>query len=151
MSGIEVVGIVLGAVPLVISALEHYSDGVSSIKRAIRYKIELEKLMQDLEAEYCIYQDTTEYLLRDLLDENELGVLLDDLQNYPICGAWKNDDMDLESKLKQRLGRSYGAYMRAVAQMNDVVTEFKKRLDLDNNGKVSNRTPSCAACYRNTI
>lgn len=28
MSGFEVAGIVLGAIPLVISALEHYSDGV---------------------------------------------------------------------------------------------------------------------------
>jgi hypothetical protein len=30
MSGFEVVGVVLGAIPLVISALEHYSEGVRS-------------------------------------------------------------------------------------------------------------------------
>jgi hypothetical protein len=29
MSGFEVAGIVLGAIPLVISALEHYGEGVS--------------------------------------------------------------------------------------------------------------------------
>lgn len=28
MSGLEVAGVVLGAIPLVISALEHYGDGV---------------------------------------------------------------------------------------------------------------------------
>lgn len=28
MSGFEVAGVVLGAIPLVISALEHYGDGV---------------------------------------------------------------------------------------------------------------------------
>ena len=28
MSGIEVAGIVLGSIPLVISALEHYAEGV---------------------------------------------------------------------------------------------------------------------------
>ena len=30
MSGFEVVGVLLGAIPLVISALEHYSEGVST-------------------------------------------------------------------------------------------------------------------------
>jgi hypothetical protein len=29
MSGLEITGVVLGAIPLVISALEHYSNGVS--------------------------------------------------------------------------------------------------------------------------
>jgi hypothetical protein len=28
MTGFEVVGVILGAIPLVISALEHYGDGV---------------------------------------------------------------------------------------------------------------------------
>jgi hypothetical protein len=28
MTGFEVVGVVLGSIPLLISALEHYSDGV---------------------------------------------------------------------------------------------------------------------------
>lgn len=32
MSGFEVVGLILGSVPLLISALEHYSDGVSNWK-----------------------------------------------------------------------------------------------------------------------
>jgi hypothetical protein len=29
MAGLEVAGVVLGSIPLVISALEHYRDGVS--------------------------------------------------------------------------------------------------------------------------
>jgi hypothetical protein len=32
MSGLEVVGVVLGSIPLIISALEHYADGVRNIK-----------------------------------------------------------------------------------------------------------------------
>lgn len=32
MSGFEIVGVVLGSIPLLISALEHYSEGVSSWK-----------------------------------------------------------------------------------------------------------------------
>ena len=30
MAGFEIAGIVLGSIPLVISALEHYADGVSN-------------------------------------------------------------------------------------------------------------------------
>lgn len=29
MAGLEIAGVVLGSIPLIISALEHYSDGVS--------------------------------------------------------------------------------------------------------------------------
>ena len=32
ISGFEVVGVVLGAIPLVVSGLEHYADGVATIK-----------------------------------------------------------------------------------------------------------------------
>lgn len=33
MSGFEIAGAVLGSLPLIISALEHYSDGVHIISR----------------------------------------------------------------------------------------------------------------------
>jgi hypothetical protein len=32
MSGIEVAGLILGSIPLLISALEHYAEGVHTIK-----------------------------------------------------------------------------------------------------------------------
>jgi Tfp pilus assembly protein PilO len=135
MSGIEVVGLVLGAVPLVISALEHYAEGVETIRRAVRYKKELTDLVHDLQAEYLIYQDTTEWLLRSLVTESELQHLLEDLDQYPHCARWK--DQELEQSLEKQLGRSYDLYLKTVEDMNDVMKQFKARLDLSKEGTVS--------------
>jgi hypothetical protein len=35
MAGLEIAGVVLGSIPLIISALEHYSDGVHKPSRIV--------------------------------------------------------------------------------------------------------------------
>nr|KMM63837.1 hypothetical protein CPAG_00191 [Coccidioides posadasii RMSCC 3488] len=48
MSGIEVAGLVLGAIPILVSALEAFIKGVSTIKKWMRYKTELKNLLRAL-------------------------------------------------------------------------------------------------------
>lgn len=38
MSGVEAAGFMLAAIPLVISALEHYTEGVETIQKWWRYQ-----------------------------------------------------------------------------------------------------------------
>lgn len=38
MSGLEVVGVVLGAVPVFISAAEHYRESLNFVRRAVNRK-----------------------------------------------------------------------------------------------------------------
>ena len=58
MSGIEIAGLVLGAIPLVISALEHYENALDSTIAFIRWNRELSTAIQKL----WYYYRITEHL-----------------------------------------------------------------------------------------
>lgn len=49
----EVAGFILVALPLVISGLNHYADGVTTITKWWGYKRELKSLFRTLHAEYA--------------------------------------------------------------------------------------------------
>ncbi|KAJ4176730.1 hypothetical protein NW759_017507, partial [Fusarium solani] len=63
MSGFEIAGIVLGSIPLVISTLENYSAGLSTLQAMRKYRRELQSLIRDLETERIKLQNVCEKLL----------------------------------------------------------------------------------------
>ncbi|OJD33126.1 uncharacterized protein BKCO1_3300010 [Diplodia corticola] len=131
MSGIEVAGLVLGALPLIIHAITVYADGVSTVERYFKYEIPLRSLHRSLEAEFVIYQNTCEELLNGIVKDNEERAAL---LNNPGGPDWKK--AVLEEKLKDRLSRSYMAYVGAMEDMKDAMLDMKKLLKLDKSGKV---------------
>ena len=131
MSGIEVTGLVLGSIPLIISALEDYADGVRTIKRMMQYKWELDQLVTSLQAEYELYRNTCEQLLNGLVSATAMEELVRD----PQSPLWKSDA--LNKKLEELLSRSYKVYMKSVDDMNATIEEFRLRLNLSDEGKVS--------------
>jgi hypothetical protein len=76
MSGFEGVGVVLGVLPLVISALQSYSYGVQTIRRMLRYKWELDTLITTLETEEVLFRNTCEVLLDGIDGPVEMEELL---------------------------------------------------------------------------
>lgn len=129
-SGVEIAGIVLGSIPLVISALEHYAEGLGTIEKWWRYKRELASLKRILGAECDRFLNTLEELLAGLVPDGKLA----DLLNSPGGAGWA--DPDLNQKLQVRLRKSYGSYLDTVNDLNDVVSILKAKLELDPNGKV---------------
>ena len=67
MSGFEVAGVVLGSLPLIISALEHYAEGIATAKRFWRYKTELRSLILQVNTERGIFINTLEQLLTGIM------------------------------------------------------------------------------------
>ena len=134
MTGVETAGLVLGSIPLVVSGLEHYADGVSTITKWWRYKRELSSLVRVLDAEYARFLGTCEILLQDLIPPNDLKWLLEN----PQSSQW--NDKSLDQKLKMRLGRSYSPYMNSVEDMASAVEVLKAKLELDVDGNVSFKT-----------
>ncbi|KAL1640287.1 hypothetical protein SLS58_007103 [Diplodia intermedia] len=131
MSGIEVAGLVLGAIPLAVKAFKIYAESVSQVKRYRGYRNHLQDLYQDLDSEYIVYLNTCEQLLDGIVDHNaQKTKLLED----PGGDAWR--DPELEEKLKRRLARSYENYMETVQGMKSAVEEIKARLKLGPDGKV---------------
>ncbi|KAF2144987.1 uncharacterized protein K452DRAFT_316124 [Aplosporella prunicola CBS 121167] len=131
MSGVEVAGLVLGALPLIIEAIKIYADGVSTVERYLRYEEPLLDLYWALETEYIMYQNTCEQLLDGIVDSNtEMAMLLQD----PGGPAWKKQE--LECMVKHRLSRSYPSYERAMYKMELAVDGIKGLLKLGPTGEV---------------
>ena len=130
VTGVETAGIILGSIPLIISALEHYAEGVGTIEKWWRYKRELASLKRVLGAEYDRFLNTLEELLAGLVPDAQLASLL----LSPGGPAWS--DAELSIKLQARLRNSYNSYLDTVNDLNEVVTILKGKLELDPNGKV---------------
>jgi hypothetical protein len=130
-TGIEVVGLVLAVLPLIISAFEHYEEGVSTIEKFLRYKREIRSIIEALATENAMFKNSCEQLLSDFLGPVKLAEML---QN-PRGETWAQPHVATE--LRARLDRSYDIYMIHVSNMDSAIKMLMKRLDLDDNGKVS--------------
>jgi hypothetical protein len=130
MSGLETAGVVLGALPLIISALEHYAEGVRTAKRFWQYKSELRSLILQIRTEREIFVNTLERLLTGIIHIGRIAEYL----NHPGGELWQNPDLDV--KLQQRLRGSHEVYVDNVRGMNASLRKMMDKLALDSKGKV---------------
>lgn len=131
VTGIETAGLVLGSLPLVISALEHYAEGISTIIKWWHFKKEILCLVRSLEAEQARFLNTCELVLEGLVPAPDLERLI---QN---AGGEEWKDNELDAKLRRRLHRSYKPYVHSVTDMKVALEELKTKLELNAEGKVS--------------
>lgn len=132
MTGFEVVGVVLAVLPLLVTALEHYADGISTLKNMRDYESVVETLVTSFSLASAIYRNSCENLLRPLMLAD---IQFCELLNDPgAASSWVGED--LSNKLRERLGSSYPPYVSSVKQLNKRIDLFKKKLNLDNDMKV---------------
>ena len=126
-----IIGLVLAVLPLIISALEHYNEGLKPLKDFMRYNIVIRKLIVDLLTQKALFRNTLEKLLGGLVtDDVAVALLLDD----PVGPGWKSKK--LESDLRLRLRHSFVVYMENVTDMDGLVVSLKENMGLDSQGKV---------------
>ena len=142
MSGIEVVGLILGVIPLLISGLEHYQDGVRTIQKWRSSDYLVKDLSNLLHAERDIYLNTCEELLVNVVPSHRMQVLLntddDRASRAAQRQAWKSPE--LANELKKALGRSYNSYLNTACDMQKVLNELRARLEIDSSGEVRRST-----------
>ena len=128
-------GIILAILPLIISALEHYNEGLKPLKDFIRYKQVIREIVVELGTQQALFRNTLEKLLcGSVMSDVELAILLE----HPGGKIWQKED--LASDLRKRLQDSYPVYMESVRDMENLLESLKERMGLDSNGKV------CIAC-----
>ena len=131
MSGIEAAGLVLAVFPIVVNGLQHFTEGVETIKSWRRYQRELGKYSRTLETQRIVYLNTIERLLEGIIQSNdELEAFMED------PGAALSHKRQYEERLRTRLGRSYGNYNRIMGDMLDALRAARKELGIDEDGKV---------------
>lgn len=125
MSGIEIAGLVLGALPLIFSAIEHYKSGLDGPMAFFRWAGLLEKAVEELWIQYTYYEITLKTLLKDIKTTSEL----EEMMSAPDSPLWK--DQDLEAELKIRLGNAYGVFVHTTKQIESQLESLAKSLNID--------------------
>ena len=130
ITGVEIAGLVLGAVPVVLSALEQYRKGFESAKVARQYLRHLKSLQRNLDAQFQIYRNTLERLLSNTVSESQLRTLLKD----PQGPYWSTPDV--QQCLQSFLCSSYGPFCDTIGEFHDVVKEIQERFQCDAHSQV---------------
>ncbi|KAI0115596.1 hypothetical protein GGR51DRAFT_503510 [Nemania sp. FL0031] len=124
MSGFEIVGVVFGAIPLVISALEHYKTGQSTLAALIKYQGELDKLLHRLKVQQtALYFDIVQLLRSAGIEEvdNRTDISLEDclliLQSKKSGG-----------QLQEYLGTHYDAFLDILRRYEECLRKIVKKL-----------------------
>ncbi|KAF2110630.1 hypothetical protein BDV96DRAFT_474211, partial [Lophiotrema nucula] len=127
MSGIEVAGLVLGAFPILLAALESYREGAETVSDWWRIKRAYTKCKQDLEYHQILFEGNVErFLLPLVADEDELKSLMAD----PAGQAW--EDHELEARLQERLPKSYKLFLGIMGNINELMESLQKELGVQN-------------------
>ena|SRR5438045_9476826 len=122
MSGVEVAGVVLGAFPLLLSALEQYKSAVDAVRKSSS-SVQLRSLQEQIVVESEVFKNSCEHLLSAVLDPDKLAEALSD----PIGALWR--DPGVESNMKDVLGHSYELFFVMCESMISAIGEVKRELD----------------------
>ncbi|KAF2865617.1 hypothetical protein BDV95DRAFT_612491 [Massariosphaeria phaeospora] len=130
MAGLEVAGVVLGSIPLVISALEHYGEGVAVMKNMRDFEYVFDDIQTQFAASVGIYVNSCYQLLGPLnLPDEQMNELLDERN----IRAWS--EPKLQSGVQARLGPNTKVYISLMAKLNKRIRLFCKKLKLDDDLK----------------
>lgn len=116
MSGLEVVGVVLGALPLIISAFEHGQSLAKKWNLLANFNSENLKIWNDVKDEELMYRLQLQTLLAPLVRDGDLAKdRLETLLLSPQSDAWREGDLD--AALRKRLGEAYDRYFGNVEEI----------------------------------
>lgn len=124
MSGFEIAGLVLGAIPLVIGAFQVYSDTFNKVDKWKRYAREVGRISRSLRLEQARLESICEKLLSGLVPVTDIEAMMKD----PRGPLWKAKG--LHDKMAIRLWKSGNDIMAAIEDINRAIDEIKVKLNL---------------------
>lgn len=127
MSGLELASALLGAIPLIVSGLEHWRSVAKVTSFIWRVQQEYHVCLGQIRHQEVLYKANLRILLLPIVDdENEVALLLSD----PGGEAWK--DKALQERLVGLLQDSYDLYLQTINEMNETVQQIRRELAIDN-------------------
>ncbi|KAI3530829.1 hypothetical protein CSPX01_14563 [Colletotrichum filicis] len=130
MSGFEIAGLVLGAIPLITKAFDDYRRVVASVQVWRHYEVEVSCLILNLNSEYY----RLERICGKYLSSLDPGTDFDSMTSDPFGPLWK--DEVVQRKIKARLESSYGKFQLVMEEFRKAINFIKDKLDLDAQWKV---------------
>lgn len=136
MSGIEVVGIVLGALPLAISLFRWYEDLAAANNRLRDFEKLYRNVLRDLEHEELLFRLIIETLVRPLVNDEMIHKDdLDRIVNNTDDSSWA--DQDISEALHQRLGDAHMPFIQVLEDTEKQCMQLLKSIGFDKPSIVS--------------
>jgi hypothetical protein len=128
MSGFEVAGVVLGSIPLLVSAVEAYIKFMRDWGKS-----ELKSLNRQLTTERTKLYNVLEQLLGDKVPQRDIEPMLQD----PMGPLWQAKETN--DKIRRMLWNSYAPFEETVLEIRDAVEDVMARLQVQvtSDGQVS--------------
>lgn len=141
MSGMEVIGVVLGVLPLVISAMEYYEETAKlsrawwKIKRTHRRDTGLLKDCQ-LRLRLHLQELLHPLLLNGIISRTEFDSLLTEVKSHTEAKSQTWDSDSVNEALRERLPDSEicDRYLAIVVEMRETVKKLAKTTMIDDEG-----------------
>ncbi|KAK8109060.1 hypothetical protein PG984_014861 [Apiospora sp. TS-2023a] len=126
MSGIEVAGVVLGAFPLAIWALERYQGVAKQMGFWYEIRSEYQRNSNALKFHRLLFERNLEQLLLPLVGNDDR---LQDMISKPGGPVWK--DAEIQKALETRLQKSYALYIAILGDMDRAMKELNQELAVE--------------------
>ncbi|GAB7356904.1 hypothetical protein MBLNU459_g7762t2 [Dothideomycetes sp. NU459] len=127
MAGIEVAGLVLGAIPIVISGIEYYVEGIETFRAFRQWEAGLRNISRALHNEHTLLLNACGLLMSSSsLHADRIALLLND---YSDDGPWK--DPEVQTIIKSQLGASFNNFKKTLENIHGTVEELREKLGID--------------------
>lgn len=124
MSGAEAVaGLVLGVLPLLVSAAEHYEDAFRPFARYRKFSQEVQIFQKQFKTQKTIFRNECRLLLTTLTDRDVANQMLDE-RCHPY---WTDPDMD--ERFARQLGQSGEACVATIALIEKRLADLDRECD----------------------
>ena len=106
MSGVEIVGVLLGILPLLISAAEHYREGISVVRRAVHRRAFIDQYRAELHQQQALLGLYIKAVIgrTDLSPQKQARLV-----EHPSGDQWRSPEVIKE--LKKELGDAYEPFV----------------------------------------
>ncbi|KAK1775126.1 hypothetical protein QBC45DRAFT_383982 [Copromyces sp. CBS 386.78] len=131
MSGFEVAGIILGALPLIVTALESYTKTSEMMHTRRAYTREVKLLARGLETERVKLQNICEQLLIGIALPHKIEEMIE----APGGKSW--EDQEIDGKIRQRLWKSSAIFEGKLEDIDKATKELKLKLQIDTDSQVN--------------
>jgi len=131
VTGVETAGLVLAIIPLLISALEHYEDGLEPTIAFFKWDKELSTAIRKLWYQHTSYEQSIRLLLTPITTNAELQEMME----CAGSALWK--DGELADQLRDKLGKAFNPYLYTVQEIEELMKSLAEMLNIEGSNEVS--------------
>ena len=124
MTGVEAAGLVLGAFPLILKAIDGYHGYVEPVKDLMFYKLRFDEFHRAVTIQSAKFNHSLGEILDPIVTLKTKDELLNDHKG-PAWGCSK-----LTEELKRTLAKNYDAFTGTVQSMDETLQKLKQGLGI---------------------